>query len=87
MAGLTRRNTLLSGVATATLPLIGTRAADLDVPTADVKDPGFKIESGASLRILRPAKFVDPDEVLFRANTKKFSDQTGIQVRVDFVSW
>lgn len=91
MAGLTRRDTLLSGttalIGAATLPVIGARAADLDVPTADVKSPGFKIEPGATLRVLRPAKFVDPDEVLFRANTKKFTEQTGIPVRVDFVGW
>jgi multiple sugar transport system substrate-binding protein len=87
MAGLTRRTTLLSGAAASALPLIGARAADLDVPVADVKDPGFKAEAGATIRVLRPAKFVDPDEVLFRANTKAFSDKTGIPVRVDFVSW
>jgi multiple sugar transport system substrate-binding protein len=92
MADLTRRKTLLSGVAATTLPLVGAPltgawAADLDVPTADAKDPGFKAESGATLRVLRPAKFVEPDETLFRANTKKFTEQTGVEVRVDFVSW
>src|SRR3984885_1452312 len=91
MPGLTRRDTLLSGatalIGATSIPLIGARAADLDVPAADVKSPGFKIEPGATLRVLRPAKFVDPDEVLFRANTKKFTEQTGIPVRVDFVSW
>ncbi len=91
MAGLTRRDTLLSGatalIGGAVLPMIGARAADLDVPTTDVSPPGFKAEAGATLRVLRPAKFVDPDEVLFRENTKKFTEQTGIQVRVDFVSW
>jgi multiple sugar transport system substrate-binding protein len=70
-----------------TVPLIGAHAADSDVPTADVKPPSLKIESGATLRVLRPAKFVDPDETLFRANTKKFTDATGVDVRVDFVSW
>jgi len=45
------------------------------------------LEKGAELRVLRPAKFVDPDEVLWRANTKKYTDATGIPVRVDFVSW
>ena len=49
--------------------------------------PGFKPEPNATIRVLRPAKFVDPDEVLFRQNTKNFTDQTGIPVRVDFVSW
>ena len=95
MQGFTRRQSLAVGVATlgattlgaATIPLIGAQAADSDVPTADVKPPEFKIEKGATLRVLRPAKFVDPDEVFFRANTKKFTDATGIDVRVDFVSW
>ena len=90
MQGFTRRRSLAVGAATlgaAALPLVGAHAADSDVPTADVKSPPFKVESGAKLRVLRPAKFVDPDEVFFRANTKKFIDTTGIDVRVDFVSW
>jgi multiple sugar transport system substrate-binding protein len=90
MQGLTRRQSLALGAATfgaTTIPLIGARAADSDVPVADVKPPAYKIESGATLRVLRPAKFVDPDEVMFRANTKKFIDATGVDVRVDFVSW
>ncbi len=95
MHELTRRQSLTVGAATlgaatlgaTALPLAGARAADTDVPTADVKPPAFKIESGARLRVLRPAKFVDPDETLFRANTKKFTEATGVDVRVDFVSW
>jgi multiple sugar transport system substrate-binding protein len=91
MVGLTRRDTLLSGatalIGASFVPLIGARAADLDVPAADVKEPGFKIESGATLRVLRPAKFVDPDETLFRQNSKKFTEATGVAVRVDFVGW
>jgi multiple sugar transport system substrate-binding protein len=75
------------GAGVAGVPLIGAKAADLDVPAADVKPPAFKIESGATLRVLRPAKFVEPDERLFRENTKKFTDQMGVPVRVDFVSW
>jgi multiple sugar transport system substrate-binding protein len=90
MQGLTRRQSLAVGAASlgaTTLPILGARAADTDVPTADAKPPALKIESGATLRVLRPAKFVDPDEVFFRANTKKFTETTGIDVRVDFVSW
>jgi len=74
-------------IGASTWLLTGARAADLDVPTADVKMPDFKAEPGAALRVLRPSKFVDPDETLFRENTKKFTEQTGIPVRVDFVSW
>jgi multiple sugar transport system substrate-binding protein len=74
-------------IGATTLPLIGARGADLDVPTADVKPPVFTVEPGATIRVLRPAKFVDPDETLFKENTKKFTDQTGIPVRVDFIGW
>ena len=49
--------------------------------------PDCKIEKGAKLRVLRPAKFVQPDEDIFRANAKKFTDKTGVEVKVDFVSW
>lgn len=44
-------------------------------------------EKGASLRILRPSKFVQGDETLWLENTKKYTQQTGIPVRVDSESW
>lgn len=92
---VTRRDSLALGAATlgaaglgaASIPLIGARAAVDDVPTADVKSPGFAVEKGAALHVLRPAKFIDPDEVIWKANTKKFIEATGIDVKVDFVSW
>jgi multiple sugar transport system substrate-binding protein len=89
MTDLTRRDALVLGAATlgaVGVPLVGARAAP-DVPAADVKPPVYAVEKDATLRILRPAKFVDPDETIFRANTKAFTDKTGIPVRVDFVSW
>jgi multiple sugar transport system substrate-binding protein len=58
-----------------------------EIPTADVQPPKFEIEKGASLRVLRPAKFVDGDETMFRENTKKFTEQTGVDVRIDIESW
>ena len=36
---------------------------------------------------IRPTRFVEPDEVIFRENTAKFTQATGVQVRVDFVGW
>jgi multiple sugar transport system substrate-binding protein len=87
---MTRRDSLALGAAAlgaASIPIIGAHAAVDDVPTADVKASDFKIEKGASLHVLRPAKFVDPDEVYWKANTKKFIDTTGIDVKVDWVSW
>ena len=85
----TRRESLALSAAAlgaASVPIIGARAAD-DVPTANVTPPNYKIESGASLRVLRPAKFVAPDETYFRENTAKFTKATGVEVRADFVSW
>ena len=87
---ITRRDSLALGAAAlgaASIPTIGARAAVDDVPTADVKPPEYKIEKGASLHMIRPAKFIDPDEVYWKENTKKFTEKTGVDVKVDFVSW
>ncbi|GGC26209.1 ABC transporter substrate-binding protein [Siccirubricoccus deserti] len=53
----------------------------------DVAAPGFQPERGARLRVLRPAKYIDPDEAIFNANTRRFTETTGIEVRVDYVNW
>ena len=87
---ITRRESLALGAAAlgaSSIPIIGARAAVDDVPTANVKTPEYKIEKGATLHVLRPAKFIDPDEVFWKANTKKFTDATGVEVKVDFVGW
>jgi multiple sugar transport system substrate-binding protein len=49
--------------------------------------PSFKPEQGASLRVLRWAPFVKGDEDAWLANTKKFTEATGVEVRVDKESW
>ncbi|HJP97128.1 MAG TPA: extracellular solute-binding protein [Rhodanobacteraceae bacterium] len=40
-------------------------------------------EQGASLRLLRWKRFVQGDEELFMANTRHFTELTGVEVRVD----
>jgi multiple sugar transport system substrate-binding protein len=47
----------------------------------------FKPEPGAKLRVLRWSPFVKGDEDAWLANTKKFQDATGVEVRVDKESW
>ena len=49
--------------------------------------PALPLEPGATLRMLRPVRFVQPDEDTWRANCARFTQQTGVQVRVDFVGW
>jgi multiple sugar transport system substrate-binding protein len=57
------------------------------IRTASVTPPSWPLEPGAKLRVLRPAKYIDPDEAIFNANTKRFTEQTGVEVRVDYVNW
>src|SRR5262249_14117267 len=49
----------------------------------------FKVtpEKGAKLRVLRWKRFVQGDEDTWAANTKKFTQMTGIDVRVDAEGW
>src|SRR6202171_6431937 len=44
-------------------------------------------EKGAKLRILRWKRFVQGDEDMWAENTKKFTQATGIEVRVDAEGW
>jgi multiple sugar transport system substrate-binding protein len=85
MTIITRRAALAGAGTLAAAALPGFQASAL--PIANVEPPKLPIEKDASLRVLRPTKFVDPDEVIFRENIKKFVDSTGVQVRVDFVGW
>ena len=46
-----------------------------------------KPEKGAKLRVLRWKRFVQGDEDVWLANTKKFTQMTGVEVRVDSEGW
>jgi multiple sugar transport system substrate-binding protein len=81
---ITRRGTMALGAGLAAASALPARAA---VIAADVPAPNLPIERGARLRVLRPAKYIDPDEAIFTANSKAFTGQTGIEVRVDYVAW
>ena len=67
--------------------LIGTAGLAAGATLAGPAFSQANIEKGATLRVLRPTKFVDPDETIFRENTEAFAKATGVQVRVDFASW
>jgi multiple sugar transport system substrate-binding protein len=85
MNRLTRRESLKLGASALAGAAVGmttggtTRAQDA---TLDLKP-----EAGASLRVLRPAKFVAGDEKLWLANTEKYTSQTGIAVKVESQGW
>src|SRR5215469_868843 len=44
-------------------------------------------EKGAKLRLLRWKRFVQGDEDMWAENTKKFTQATGIEVRIDAEGW
>jgi multiple sugar transport system substrate-binding protein len=82
----TRRDALKLGVgataAAGLAPLMGGVS-----PAFAQAEPAYKPEAGASLRMLRWTPFVSGDEEAWLANTKKFTDATGVAVRVDKESW
>src|SRR3546814_7994853 len=49
--------------------------------------PNLKIEKGAKLRVLRWSQFVQGDIDQWMANTKKFTEKTGVEVRIDRENW
>jgi multiple sugar transport system substrate-binding protein len=83
---LNRRAALKLGLSAAALAATNA-SAQSPIKVAEATPPKLQIESGASLRMLRPVKFVAPDEEVFRANAALFTQKTGVEVRVDFVGW
>jgi len=65
---------------------LGAAAVATAVPGARVSAaPDYHVvpEKGAKLRVLRWKRFVQGDEDLWMANTRKFTEQTGVEVRVE----
>jgi multiple sugar transport system substrate-binding protein len=83
MQDVTRRTALGLGAAA----LAGPAIAQGNIPRTDAGPLRATPEAGATLRVIRPARFVEPDEVIFRQNAQRFQDRFNIPVRVDFVGW
>src|SRR6478736_1010871 len=83
---ITRRDALALGVSAAALAATGASAQSA-IKAADVAAPPLPIEKGASLKMLRPVRFVQADEDVFRSNAAKFTEKAGVEVKVDFVGW
>src|SRR5947209_11125056 len=75
--------------ATAGVAAGGALGAGSALFAADAQAQQFKItpEKGAKLRVLRWKRFVQGDEDVWAENTKKFTQLTGIEVRVDAEGW
>ena len=85
MSNFSRRDFLKSSAGAATAAAVGTVAAAPGTALAQTFKP--VPEKGAKLRVLRWKRFVQGDEDMWMANTRKFSEKTGIEVRVDHEGW
>src|SRR5258708_2446568 len=79
MRKLPRRAVLGWGLGLAASRALGTAAR--------AYEPAFKPERDAAMRLLRWSGFVKSDEELWNANTKKFTDATGVKVSVEYITW
>jgi multiple sugar transport system substrate-binding protein len=81
-----RREALALGAAALAMRPDG-RAWGQEIPRAEATPPNLPIENGATLRLIRPTRFVEPDEVIFREIGAAFTAKTGVPIRMDFVGW
>ena len=65
----------------------GVAAAAAFTPLAQAQTIALKPEKGAKLRVLRWSRFVQGDIDQYMINVKKFTEKTGIEVRVDNEGW
>lgn len=82
MKTFSRRDFLMSTGAVAAASALGANAF-----AASQAAPRYTPEKGAKLRVLRWKRFVQGDEDVWIANTKKFSEMTGVEVRIDNEGW
>ena len=86
MTEFNRRKFLEGSAGVAAAATIGTGGA-VFVPPAQAQTIAFKPEKDAKLRVLRWSRFVQGDIDAYMINVKKFTDKTGIEVRVDNEGW
>jgi multiple sugar transport system substrate-binding protein len=86
MNDFNRRKFLEGSAGVAAAATFGGGAALL-TPLAQAQTLAFKPEKDAKLRVLRWSRFVQGDIDAYMANVKKFTEKTGIEVRVDNEGW
>jgi multiple sugar transport system substrate-binding protein len=82
MSEISRRKLLATGAAAAGVGLLR-GGKSLAEPAWNGAAP----EPNASIRVLRWKQFIQAEFDSFVANTRKFSEQTGVKVRVDAENW
>src|SRR5260221_2971948 len=85
MSKFSRREFLKTTAGAAAAGTLGVGGAGLS--TDAFAQAKWTPEKGAKLRVLRWKRFVQGDEDMWMANTKKFADLHKIEVRVDHEGW
>ncbi len=80
MSNVTRRELMAGAAGLAAASTLGLPSFAQDMPT-------YTPEDGASLRLLRWVPFVTGEEEAWNANTKAFTEATGVEVQIDQESW
>ncbi|TIS54544.1 ABC transporter substrate-binding protein [Mesorhizobium sp.] len=80
----TRRDVIRTTAGVAAAGALGSRFGSSAFAQEGLK---YKPEDGAKLRLLRWSPFVQGDEDQWLANTKRFTEATGVEVRIDKESW
>jgi multiple sugar transport system substrate-binding protein len=86
MDSFNRRKFLEGSAGVAAAATLGTGSA-LFTPLVQAQTLAFKPEKGAKLRVLRWSRFVQGDIDAYMANVRKFTEKTGVEVRVDNEGW
>jgi multiple sugar transport system substrate-binding protein len=86
MSDFNRRKFLEGSAGVAAAATVGTGAA-VFAPAVHAQALALKPEKGAKLRVLRWSRFVQGDIDQYMINVKKFTEKTGIEVRVDNEGW
>lgn len=88
MSTFDRRKFLEGSAGLAVAATLGTGGALFSrVAGAQTATLNLKPEKGAKLRVLRWSRFVQGDIDAYMVNVKKFTEKTGIEVRVDSEGW
>src|SRR5476651_1445740 len=87
MAKFTRREFLKTTAGGAAVSTMGGVGSAIWTPDAFAQAKSWAPEKGAKLRVLRWKRFVQGDEDQWLANTKKFTEKAGVEVRVDSEGW
>ena len=82
MTRITRRHFLQASAAAG-----AALGAPMLARESQAQELSFKPEAGAKLRMLRWKRFVQGDEDQWLANTRKFTEKTGIEVTTDAENW